>query len=70
MSQDPNRSWGRQDQADNQFDQLSEILRDCRNPEVDPRQALIDADEAFSRLHAWISRGGVLPQPWHRHDCP
>lgn len=70
MSQDPNRSEGRQDQADTKFDALSEILRDCRNPEVEPRQALIAADRAFSDLHAWISRGGVLPQPWRRHDCP
>ncbi|MGW5879748.1 hypothetical protein ACWFMI_24660 [Nocardiopsis terrae] len=59
-----------QEQADEKFDDLSEILRDCRDPAVDPRQALIRADEAFADLHAWISRGGVLPQPWHRHACP
>ncbi|GAA1114714.1 hypothetical protein [Nocardiopsis metallicus] len=60
----------RQERADTKFDTLSEILREARSPEIDPRRSLIAADEAFSRLHAWISRGGLLPQPWHRHDCP
>ncbi|WP_017584494.1 hypothetical protein [Nocardiopsis valliformis] len=60
----------RQERADTKFDTLSEILREARSPEIDPRRSLIAADEAFSRLHAWISRGGLLPQPWHHHDCP
>lgn len=68
--EDPFPPRTRQERADAKFDTLSEILREARNPDVDLRRSLIAADEAFSRLHAWISRGGILPQPWHRHDCP
>jgi hypothetical protein len=59
-----------QELADTKFDALSEILREARNPETDPRRSMIAADEAFSQLHTWISQGGILPQPWHHHDCP
>ncbi|MGW5877779.1 hypothetical protein ACWFMI_14685 [Nocardiopsis terrae] len=67
--EDPFPPRTRQERANALFDELSEILRDAQTPGVDTQKALADADAAFDRLHAWISRGGVLPTPWGRHTC-
>ena len=57
------------DHADELFDALSEALReyhDTRATKAALRAALARADEAFDRLHLWLTAGNPLPEPWRK----
>ena len=64
---------GPEARADDLFDSLSSALRDHRDGRLTKaqlRDALIRADEAFDKLHEWITEGGPLPDPWRKQYVP